>query len=169
MRLHRSALLISLLAIFAASPALAAGEHGIALGARSLSFSLPSGGGALVGATYFFADTSAIHVDFGYSLTIPDEGDKTAGFTVVPAFVKYLTVNRMATFWKIALNLTKAEGVEFGDALTADLGGFFGAEFFFLPQLSVSGEIGAAINFRDKFKKITSQAGTGALFANFYF
>jgi len=156
-------------AILLALPARAEKVHSLQTASKVLSFALPTGGGALIGGTYFLSDTNAVHLDFGYSVTIPDGGENTGGFTVIPAIIHYLNRDRMATFVKGALNLTKAAGVSFGDGLTADLGGFFGVEFFILPQISVSGEIGVAINFRDKFKTITSQAGTGALFANFYF
>ena len=173
MEAHRptwpSLLLVSLFLFPVLFPAMASAEHSLEAGKKALSFALPSGGGALVGGTYFLSQREAVHVDFGYSVTIPDGGDKIGGFSIVPAYIKYLSVGRMATFVKGAANISKVPGVSFSDALTLDLGGFFGVEFFLLPQLSISGEIGAAINFRDKFKTITSQAGTGALFASFYF
>ena len=155
--------------MFGASSAALAQETSLRKDVHALSFALPSGGGALVGVTKFLEDNEAIRVDVGYSLAIPDKGDSTMGLTLVPAYIKYLTTGRMATFVKAAANITKAQGIKFSDGTTIDLGGFFGIEFFFLPELSVAGELGAAINFRNKFKDIGSQAGTGALFGNFYF
>lgn len=138
-------------------------------GVYALSFALPSGGGALVGATKFLKRDRAVRVDFGYALTVPDKGDSSMGFTVVPAYIMYLTTGRVATFFKGAMNITKQQGVKLSKGTTIDLGGFFGIEYFFLPEFSVAGEVGAAINLRNEFKDISSQAGTGALFGNFYF
>ena len=104
MEAHRptwpSLLLVSLFLFPVLFPAMASAEHSLEAGKKALSFALPSGGGALVGGTYFLSQREAVHVDFGYSVTIPDGGDKIGGFSIVPAYIKYLSVGRMATFVK---------------------------------------------------------------------
>lgn len=144
-------------------------KYGVWKGRRALGFAIPSGGGALVGAKFLIQDSSALSVDFGYKITIPDKGDNTGGFTIVPAYIHYLFSGRMCPFIKGAMNITKQEGVKFGDALSLGLGAFFGTEYFFTKQLSVAGELGIAINFKNDFNDITSQTGTGNLFLHFYF
>jgi hypothetical protein len=142
----------------------------LAKGGYSVAFAVPGGGGALVGGKYYLAKNAAVGLDFGYAITIPDAGDSTGGFTLLPSYTYYLmTDDRLVTFVKGALNITKLQGVDFGDAITLDLGGFFGVEFFVTPEFSLAGEMGIALNFRNKFKDVTSQAGTGSLFAQFFF
>jgi hypothetical protein len=163
------ALFVATLALAICTPAQAQ-DNSLASGIYTVSFAVPGGGGALVGGKYFNSAKTAIGIDFGYAITIPDKGDNTGGFTIIPSYTYYLTtVDRLLTFVKGAINITKIPGIDFGDAITLDLGGFFGVEFFITPEFSLSGELGVAINFRNKMKDITSQAGTGALFAQFYF
>lgn len=143
--------------------------YGFERGRRAVAFALPGGGGALIGGKQFISDRAAVSVDFGYSIAMPDKGDNTGGFTIVPAYLHYLWSGRMSPFVKAAMNITKKQGVEFGDALSLDLGAFFGTEYFLTQELSVAGELGLAINVRNDFEDITSQAGTGNIFILFYF
>ncbi len=161
--------LVSVCLVFAAGATLAQ-DNGIAQGKKNVAFAVPGGGGALVGGKYFLSASSALGLDVGYSVTIPEHGDSTGGFTLLPSYTWYLTTQgRLLTFLKGALNITKIQGVDFSDALTLDIGGFFGVEFFVTKEFSLAGELGLAINFRNDFETVTSQAGTGSLFAQFFF
>ncbi len=165
-KLFRSALVLSFVLSFSAIGL--SQETGLAAGAKSLSFALPSSSNPMVGLSYFLSEGDALRIDFSCDVMLTDGGN-AMGFVLMPSYVTYLTTDRLSTYLKGSFILTKKAGIEFGKGTDVGLGGYFGVEFFFTPEFSMAGEVGGTFDLINEFETMTLGSGTGTLFANLYF
>jgi len=120
---------------------------GIRMGAKAMSFTLPSGGGASAGYTMYDTDKTAIQFGVGLVGTMDNQKDQdnTMGISLEGNYIMYKSIGTVSPFLKFGGVLSKPPGGDLGEASTLAGGAFMGVELFFMPQLSISGAIGAVL------------------------
>ncbi len=151
-----------------AAPA-ADGNYGPHQGWLGISLGLPAGGAPTAGISYFLSDQGALKLDFGM-----DFGTKNStflpGFSVEVGYRAYIAkAGNLSPFVQPSAFFGRPSGG--GDFLPTFSMAFnvgLGAEYFFSDHLSVSGQTGVGVSFRDEFKSINFTTGTSGIYGNLY-
>ena len=99
----------------------------------------------------------------------PVAGSTTFGFAAGLGYRMYQKHSeRIHTFVEPFAKISVSDVSNFADVLDLTVGANLGAECMFTEWFSVSGTIGVAADFADKFNQITLATATGGLTANFY-
>ena len=149
-------------------------------GTTGLSFAIPAGGGPTYGMTKFLAADRALRFDVGLAIGSQAPpggvGDRanTFGFSVEVGYRMYKPMaGKLTGFLQPGVFLSKAPGVDIGEALSAALTGGIGVEYWLTHQWTIAGLTGVALQFLagggDSFSNnITLTTGTSALMTSFY-
>jgi hypothetical protein len=134
---------------------------------------LPSGGGATVGLSYGLSSTASVRLDVGFDLStnpIKSGSSVLHGFSIDAGYRMYAWQSgKLHAFLQPGVFVSKrAEDRSFGELFTLAAVGTVGAEYFFWPELSVSGATGLSVAVSNEFKDVRVRTGTSALYVNFY-
>ncbi|HRG95828.1 MAG TPA: hypothetical protein PLR99_06260 [Polyangiaceae bacterium] len=153
----------------ASAPSADPGTYGPHGGWFGISLGLPAGGAPTAGITYFLSDTSALKLDLGLDVGTKKE-TFIPGFSVEVGYRAYIAkAGNLSPFLQPGVFVAKpADGKDFADTFTLQLNVGLGAEYFFSDHLSVSGQTGLGVGFRDKFKTVGVTTGTSGIYGNFY-
>ena len=146
---------------------LAAGSFGIALGVPTQDpglFVEEASGGGIISGVYFVDDDNALRAHVGFDFFLQPEVDLMlslgAGYRMYQA-----PVDRVVPFLEPGVSIS---GLTDDESLTL-LGAFHvGAEFFFTPQLTLSGAIGARLIIIPDDDVITVGLATAPVHLNVY-
>ena len=142
-------------------------------GSKGISLGLPSGGGATVGLSYGLSSTASVRLDVGFDLStnpIKSGSSVLHGFSIDAGYRMYAWQSgKLHAFLQPGVFVSKrAEDRSFGELFTLAAVGTVGAEYFFWPELSVSGATGLSVAVSNEFKDVRVRTGTSALYVNFY-
>ncbi len=152
-----------------ATAASADGNYGPHQGWVGISLGLPAGGAPTAGISYFLSDTGALKLDLGM-----DFGTKQAtflpGFSLEVGYRAYIAkAGNLSPFVQPGAFFGRPSGPgEFFPTFTMQFNVGLGAEYFFSDHLSVSGQTGVGVSFRDEFKSINLTTGTSGIYGNLY-
>lgn len=157
----------------AAAPAPAAasadGTYGPHQGWLGISLGLPAGGAPTAGISYFLSDSGALKLDVGI-----DFGTKSSvfrpGFSLEVGYRAYIAkAGNLSPFVQPSAFFARpGTGGDFLPQFSMAFNVGLGAEYFFSDHLSVSGQTGVGVSFRDEFKTINFTTGTSGIFGNLY-
>ncbi len=150
-------------------------------GAMGLSFALPSGGfppGGTVNLTYFASEKIAYDLILGLSFAHTPEqagppvipGGDVLGLKVGFGYRMYKKHSaKVHTFLEPQVLIQDADMTNaFADSLSIGVGAGMGAEIMFTDWFSIRGQVGASLDFAQKFKSISFSTGTSGLYASMY-
>ncbi|MCX5746623.1 MAG: hypothetical protein NT062_29450 [Proteobacteria bacterium] len=149
-------------------------------GTLGVSVAVPGAAPSFVADLVYFVDKkSAVDLLLGFSLSkTPDvtdpvsmvttAGSTSFGFGVGAGYRIYKKINdRLHTYVQPFALFSAASVDKIGDNLVITAGGNFGAEAFVTDWFSFRGQLGAAVQFAQKFEVINLATTTG-LYANVY-
>lgn len=145
------------------------GSYGPHQGWLGISLGLPAGGAPTAGITYFVSDTGALKLDVGL-----DFGTKQStfqpGFSAEVGYRAYIAkAGNLSPFVQPGAFFGRpAGGGDFAQTFTMQFNVGLGAEYFFSDHLSVSGQTGVGVSFREKFNTINFTTGTSGIYGNLY-
>lgn len=151
------------------APPADAGVYGPRGGSLGISLGLPAGGAPTAGMSYFLSDTAALKLDLGLDIGTKNK-TFIPGFSVEVGYRAYIAkAGNLSPFLQPGVFFAKpADGKAFDETMVIQLNVGIGAEYFFSDHLSVSGQTGLGVGFRDAFKTVGVTTGTSGIYGNFY-
>ncbi len=149
------------------------GSYGPHQGWLGISLGLPAGGAPTAGITYFVSDTGALKLDVGIDFGTKVTGGQSEflpGFSAEVGYRAYIAkAGNLSPFVQPGAFFGRpAGGGDFASTFTMQFNVGLGAEYFFSDHLSVSGQTGVGVSFRNEFKAINLTTGTSGIYGNLY-
>lgn len=149
------------------------GSYGPHQGWIGISLGLPAGGAPTAGITYFVSDTGALKLDLGIDFgtkVVGGTSEFQPGFSAEIGYRAYIAkAGNLSPFVQPGAFFAKAaDGTNFGSSFNMAFNVGLGAEYFFSDHLSVSGQTGVGVSFRNEFKAINFTTGTSGIYGNLY-
>mgnify|MGYP001572069011 CR=1 FL=1 len=140
-------------------------------GTIGATFSVPAGGGATAGATYFINPKHALHFEVGFDFNKPAIGSNGDGYSIDIGYRIILKkAGHVMVFIQPGLLLEKtAQTGDFKKLLIVAPNFAGGAEYFFNENFSIAALTGVALSFKNEFKQKRIYMQSAALTGAFYF